>query len=110
VARAALKVLVEENMIDNAAAMGAYFLEQLRQIQHPAVKEIRGIGLMIAVELHENTPGGARGICEALQEKGILCKETHTWTIRFAPPLVITKPDIDWAMEQIREVFAELEG
>jgi ornithine--oxo-acid transaminase len=108
VARAALKVLVEENMIDNAAAMGAYFLEQLRQIRHSAVKEVRGIGLMIAVELHKNTPGGARGICEALQEKGILCKETHTWTIRFAPPLVITKPDIDWAMEKIREVFAEL--
>jgi ornithine--oxo-acid transaminase len=110
VARAALKVLVEENMIDNAAAMGAYFLEQLQKIQHPAVKEIRGIGLMIAVELHENTPGGARGICEALQAKGILCKETHTWTIRFAPPLVITKLDIDWAMEQIREVFSGLEG
>jgi ornithine--oxo-acid transaminase len=108
VARAALKVLVEENMIGNAAAMGAYFLEQLRQIRHPSVKEVRGIGLMIAVELHKNTPGGARGICEALQEKGILCKETHTWTIRFAPPLVITKPDIDWAMEKIREVFAEL--
>jgi ornithine--oxo-acid transaminase len=108
VARAALKVLVEENMIGNAAAMGAYFLEQLRQIRHPSVKEVRGIGLMIAVELHKNTPGGARGICEALQEKGILCKETHTWTIRFAPPLVITKSDIDWAMEKIREVFAEL--
>lgn len=108
VARAALKVLVEENMIDNAAAMGAYFLEQLRQLRHPAVKEVRGIGLMIALELHKDTPGGARAICEALQEKGILCKETHTWTIRFAPPLVITKPDIDWAMEKIREVFAEL--
>ncbi|MCA1785365.1 MAG: ornithine--oxo-acid transaminase, partial [Desulfobacteraceae bacterium] len=100
VARAALKVLVEENMIDNAAAMGAYFLAQLQKIQHPAVKEVRGIGLMIAVELHKDIPGGARGICEALQEKGILCKETHTWTIRFAPPLVITKPDIDWAMER----------
>ncbi len=108
VARAALKVLVEENMIENAAAMGAYFLEQLQTIRHSGVKEVRGIGLMIAVELHKNIPGGARGICEALQEKGILCKETHTWTIRFAPPLVITKPDIDWAMERIREVFAEL--
>jgi ornithine--oxo-acid transaminase len=108
VARAALKVLVEENMIDNAAAMGAYFLEQLRQIRHPAVKEVRGIGLMIAVELNKDIPGGARAICEALQQKGILCKETHTWTIRFAPPLVITKPDIDWAMEKIREVFADL--
>ncbi len=109
VARAALKVLVEENMIGNAAAMGEYFLEHLRQIRHPAVKEVRGIGLMIAVELHKDFPGGARAVCEALQEKGILCKETHTWTIRFAPPLVITKPDIDWAMEKIREVFAELD-
>ncbi|MDZ7667612.1 MAG: ornithine--oxo-acid transaminase [Desulfotignum sp.] len=108
VARAALKVLVEENMIDNAAAMGAYFLAQLQKIQHPAIKEVRGIGLMIAVELHKDIPGGARGICEALQEKGILCKETHTWTIRFAPPLVITKPDIDWAMERITDVFADL--
>jgi ornithine--oxo-acid transaminase len=108
VARAALKVLVEENMIENAADMGAYFLEKLRQIQHPAIKEVRGIGLMIAVELHRNVSGGARPICEALQEKGILCKETHTWTIRFAPPLVITKPDIDWAMERIREVFSDL--
>ncbi|MEX1301196.1 MAG: ornithine--oxo-acid transaminase, partial [Desulfotignum sp.] len=86
VARAALKVLVQENMIENAADMGAYFLEKLRQIQHPAIKEVRGIGLMIAIELHRNVSGGARPICEALQEKGILCKETHTWIIRFAPP------------------------
>ncbi|MCF8093058.1 MAG: ornithine--oxo-acid transaminase [Desulfotignum sp.] len=109
VARAALKVLKEENMIENAAEMGAYFLEQLQKIQHPAIKEVRGIGLMIAIELHQGTSGGARTICEALQEKGILCKETHTWTIRFAPPLVITKPDIDWAMERIRQVFADLD-
>ncbi len=109
VARAALKVLKEENMIENAADMGAYFLEQLQKIQHPAIKEVRGIGLMIAIELHPETPGGARAICEALQEKRILCKETHTYTIRFAPPLVITKPDIDWAMERIRQVFADLD-
>jgi ornithine--oxo-acid transaminase len=108
VARAALKVLVQENMIENASDMGAYFLEKLRQIQHPAIKEVRGIGLMIAIELHKTVSGGARPICEALQEKGILCKETHTWTIRFAPPLVITKPDIDWAMERISDVFADL--
>jgi ornithine--oxo-acid transaminase len=108
VARAALKVLKEENMIENAAEMGAYFLEKLRQIQHPAIKEVRGIGLMIAIELHKNVSDGARPICEALQTKGILCKETHTYTIRFAPPLVITKPDIDWAMERIRQVFADV--
>jgi ornithine--oxo-acid transaminase len=108
VARAALKVLKKENMIENAAEMGAYFLEKLRQIQHPAIKEVRGIGLMIAIELHKNVSDGARPICEALQTKGILCKETHTYTIRFAPPLVITKPDIDWAMERIRQVFADV--
>ncbi|MEE4364029.1 MAG: ornithine--oxo-acid transaminase [Desulfotignum sp.] len=108
VARAALKVLKEENMIENAADMGTYFLEQLRKIQHPAIKEVRGIGLMIAIELHKNVSEGARPICEALQTKGILCKETHTYTIRFAPPLVITKPDIDWAMDRIINVFADL--
>jgi ornithine--oxo-acid transaminase len=105
VAREALKVLVEENLIDNARDMGAYFLDQLRTIDNPTIKEIRGIGLMIAIELHEGTPGGARAICEALAAMGILCKETHTYTIRFAPPLVITKTDIDWAMERIRKAF-----
>ncbi len=106
VARAALKVLVDEKMIENAEKMGAYFLEQLKTIENPAIKEIRGIGLMIAIELKEGTPGGARAICEALMHMGILCKETHTTTIRFAPPLVITKADIDWAMEKIKKAFA----
>ena len=106
VARAALKVLVDEKMIENAEEMGAYFLDQLRTIENDAVKEVRGIGLMIAIELKEGTPGGARAICEALMEMGILCKETHTYTIRFAPPLVITRADIDWAMEKIRKAFA----
>jgi len=105
VAREALKVLVEENLIDNARDMGAYFLAQLKTIENSAIKEIRGIGLMIAIELHEGTPGGARAICESLAGMGILCKETHTHTIRFAPPLVITKADIDWAMERIRKAF-----
>ena len=105
VAREALKVLVEENLIDNARDMGAYFLEQLQTIDNPCIKEIRGIGLMIAIELHDGTPGGARAICESLAAMGILCKETHTYTIRFAPPLVITKADIDWAMERIRKAF-----
>ncbi len=105
VAREALKVLVEENLVDNARDMGAYFLEQLQTIENPAIKEVRGIGLMIAIELHEGTTGGARAICESLASMGILCKETHTYTIRFAPPLVITKKDIDWAMERIRKAF-----
>lgn len=106
VARAALKVLVEEKMVENAEKMGAYFLEQLKTIEHPAIKEVRGIGLMLAIELKEGTEGGARAICEALMQMGILCKETHTYTIRFAPPLVITKSDIDWAVDKIRTAFS----
>ncbi len=106
VARAALKALVDENMIENAEKMGGYFLEQLKKIQNKTIKEVRGIGLMIAVELEEGTVGGARAICESLLEMGILCKETHTNTIRFAPPLVITKEDIDWAMEKIVKAFS----
>ncbi len=107
VARAALRVLVEENMIENAEKMGAYFLEQLKTISNPAIKEIRGIGLMIAIELEEGTEGGARAICEKLMTMGILCKETHTYTIRFAPPLIITQADIDWAVEKIKTAFAQ---
>ncbi|WP_321496063.1 ornithine--oxo-acid transaminase [uncultured Desulfobacter sp.] len=108
VARMALTVLVEENMVENAAQMGTYFLDQLNKIKHPAIKEIRGIGLMIAVELHEGTKGGARAICEDLSHMGILCKETHTYTIRFAPPLIIGKADIDWAVEKINQAFKNL--
>lgn len=102
VARASLKVLVEENMIENAEKMGAYFLAELKKIGHPAIKEVRGIGLMIAIELVEGTPGGARAICESLMKMGILCKETHTYTIRFAPPLIIEQEDIDWAVDKIK--------
>ncbi|MBT8374483.1 MAG: ornithine--oxo-acid transaminase, partial [Deltaproteobacteria bacterium] len=96
VGRAALKVLVEENMIDNAAKMGSYFLEGLKQINNPLVKEFRGKGLMIGMELFPES-GGARQYCQKLKEKGLLCKETHENIIRFAPPLVISKDIIDWA-------------
>jgi ornithine--oxo-acid transaminase len=106
VARKALKVLVEENMIENAQKMGDYFLAELKHIQSPIIKEVRGIGLMIAIELKEGTPGGARAICESLMRMGILCKETHTHIIRFAPPLVIQKEDIDWAVDKIKTAFA----
>lgn len=106
VARTALKVLVDEKMIENAEKMGAYFLEQLRTIDNPVIKEVRGIGLMIAIELKEGTQGGARAICERLMKMGMLCKETHTYTIRFAPPLIITKEDIDWAVDQVKAAFA----
>ncbi len=105
VARAALKVLVEENMVENAEKIGAYFLSELEKIQHPAIKEVRGVGLMLAIELKEGTPGGARAICESLMRMGILCKETHTYTIRFAPPLIIEQQDIDWAVDKIKTAF-----
>ena len=104
VARTALKVLIEENMIENAAAMGDYFLSKLIQIKNPYIKEVRGKGLMLAVEFIPGI-GGARQYCEALMRQGLLCKETHENIIRFAPPLLITKQEIDWAMERIEKVL-----
>ena len=100
IARTALKVLDEENLVENSARMGAYLLDGLRQIDNPQIKEVRGRGLMIAVEF-DPAAGGARQYCVKLQEAGIICKETHDHTIRFAPPLVITREDIDWALEKI---------
>jgi ornithine--oxo-acid transaminase len=104
VARTAIKVLVEEGMIENAARMGAYFQDRLAEIKSPHVREVRGRGLLIGVELKPEA-GGARRFCEALMEEGILSKETHANIIRFAPPLVITRPDIDWAIERIQRVL-----
>ncbi len=106
VARTAIRVLTDENMIENAADMGNYFQSRLSEIKSPNIKEVRGTGLMIGVELHPDA-GGARSFCEKLMSLGLLCKETHEHTIRFAPPLVITKQDIDWAMEKIEPVLAE---
>jgi ornithine--oxo-acid transaminase len=100
VARMALKVLVEEGMIENAEKMGERFMAGLRGFNHPIIKEVRGRGLMMAVELNDDA-GGARRYCEAMMARGLLCKETHTDTIRFAPPLVITEAEVDWALEQI---------
>ena len=104
IARAALKVIVEENLIQQAAELGEYFVEQLSEIPSQHVKEVRGKGLLIGVELNEKA-GGARRFCEALQKKGILAKETHERVIRFAPPLVIKKEIIDWALPSIRDVL-----
>jgi ornithine--oxo-acid transaminase len=105
IARTALKVLVEENMIENAAEIGAYFLNALKQIKNPMIKEVRGIGLMIGLEFWPEA-GGARRYCEMLKENGLLCKETHKNIIRFAPPLVITKNQVDWALERINSVLS----
>ncbi len=104
IARAALKILVEENLIENAENMGRYFMEQLEKINSPYVKEIRGRGLMIGIELHSEVKG-ARKLCEKLMKSGLLCKETHEHIIRIAPPLVIQKPDIDWAIDKIGAVL-----
>lgn len=107
VARAALKVLMEEKLSERATELGNYFMEQLSEIPSKHVKEVRGRGLLIGVELHK-TSGGARRFCEALQGRGILAKETHDYVIRFAPPLVIDKDTIDWALPSIREVLQML--
>ncbi|GJQ33279.1 MAG: ornithine aminotransferase [Ignavibacteriaceae bacterium] len=104
VARESLKVLVEEKLVENSFELGNYFRAQLSAIPSVHVKEIRGKGLFIGVELHEAS-GGARRFCEALAERGILCKETHTHVIRFAPPLVIKKEEIDEALRHINDVL-----
>ena len=104
IARTAIRVLKEEKMIENASQMGDYFLAGLKTIQSPHIKEVRGRGLMIAMELFQET-GGARPFCYKLADRGMLCKETHENTIRFAPPLVIKKEEVDWALEQIDAVM-----
>lgn len=106
VARAALKVLVEEGMIENAATMGRYFQAGLKSLGDAKVREIRGRGLMIGMEFYPEV-GGARPYCEKLREKGLLCKETHDHIIRFAPPLVITQDEVDWALERIAAALAD---
>jgi ornithine--oxo-acid transaminase len=104
VSRAALGVIRDEHLSERADELGTYFLEQLAEIPSPHVKEVRGRGLLIGVELKPEA-GGARRFCEALQQKGILAKETHERVVRFAPPLVIDKDTIDWALPTIRDVF-----
>ena len=104
VSRAALSVIVDEHLPENAAKMGEYFTEQLSEIPSPYIKEVRGKGLLIGVELKPEA-NGARRFCEALAKKGILCKETHKNVIRFAPPLIIDRETIDWALPIIRDVL-----
>ena len=85
--------------------MGTYFMSRLREISSPHVREVRGKGLLIGVELKAES-GPARPFCEKLMEKGLLCKETHQQVIRFAPPLVIEREEIDWAISRVQEVLA----
>jgi ornithine--oxo-acid transaminase len=102
VARAALRVIVDEKLAERSAELGAYALARLQRMRSETVREIRGRGLWLAIEL--NVP--ARPICEALRDRGVLCKETHETVIRIAPPLVILREDLDWGLEQIEFVLA----
>ena len=104
VSQTALDVLVEENMIENSAELGDYFLERLQVIPSKHIREVRGKGLLVGVEL-EPEAGGGRRFCEALQDKGVLAKTAHDNVIRFAPPLIISRQDLDWALEIIQEVL-----
>ncbi|MGM8366103.1 ornithine--oxo-acid transaminase [Virgibacillus sp. W0181] len=102
VSSAALDVLVDEKLAERSLELGTYMKKELQKIDNPVIKEVRGRGLFIGVELTE----AARPYCEKLKEKGLLCKETHDNVIRFAPPLVIEKEDLDWAIDQIKEVLS----
>jgi ornithine--oxo-acid transaminase len=99
---AALDVLIDEKLSDKSLELGQYFVSQLKEIRNPRIKEVRGRGLFIGVELTEP----ARKFCEELKDQGLLCKETHDTVIRFAPPLIITKDELDWALERIKKVLA----
>lgn len=100
---ASIEVLEDEKLAERSQELGEYFMGQLKEISHPSIKEVRGRGLFIGMELNE----AARPYCEELKELGLLCKETHDTVIRFAPPLIISKEDLDWALERIRKVFAK---
>ena len=104
IARAALNVINEENLVEKANVLGEYLLEQLSEIPSPHVKEVRGRGLLIGIELKPEA-GGARRFCEALQHRGILTKDAHENVIRFTPPLVIDKQTIDSVLPAIRDVL-----
>ncbi|HEY2806414.1 MAG TPA: ornithine--oxo-acid transaminase [Gemmatimonadales bacterium] len=102
IGRASLSVLTDEKLADRARELGDWFMGELKKIDAPAIKDVRGRGLLIGVEMS----GPARPYCEALMERGILAKETHDHVVRFAPPLVVSKKDLEWALEHIAEVLA----
>jgi ornithine--oxo-acid transaminase len=104
VARASLRVIVEERLAERSAELGALLMEQLRQIRSPHIREIRGKGLWVAIELN----GPARPICEALMREGLLCKETHDNVIRLAPPLIIEREDLLWACDRVQSVLENI--
>ncbi len=105
VARTAMRVLVEEGMIENSAELGSHLMDRLNALDSEHIKEIRGKGLWVGIELHP-AAGGARRFCEQLMQDGLLCKETHEHVIRLAPPLMITVEELDWALERVERVLA----
>ncbi|NOR14412.1 MAG: ornithine--oxo-acid transaminase [Candidatus Aminicenantes bacterium] len=107
-AREALRVLQEDGMVEIAAELGEYFLKKLNSLKNRNIRAVRGKGLLLGVELRPEA-GGARRYCEALAQEGLLCKETHENVVRFMPPLIIKKRDLDWAFKRIKKVFKELE-
>jgi ornithine--oxo-acid transaminase len=109
VARASLEVLRDEKLVENSRAMGEYFMKRLAEVPRDHIEDVRGRGLWIGVQVKESS-GRARPYCEALMERGILCKETHEQVVRIAPPLVITKDEIDWAVPKLVEVLSKKRG
>lgn len=107
VAQAALDVILGENLCERSEELGAHMLKRLRAIRSPRIVDVRGAGLWAGVELAPEV-GGARGVCEALRAEGVLCKETHVHTLRLAPPLVIQREELDWALDRIEGVLAAL--
>jgi ornithine--oxo-acid transaminase len=107
VARESLRVIREEKLVENAAERGQSFMEKLRKVRSRHIKEVRGRGLLIGIELHPEA-GGARRFCEELMKEGLLCKETHDNVIRLAPPLIIREKDLNWALKRIKTVFRRL--
>jgi ornithine--oxo-acid transaminase len=101
IARAALRVIVDEDLSARSASLGAYAMQYLKDLRSPHIVEVRGRGLWIGIELNTS----ARPFCEALKDRGVLCKETHEHVIRLAPPLIISKADLDWGLSQIRAVL-----
>jgi len=108
VARESLHVIQDEELIENSTKQGRYFLEKLKTIKSRHIKDVRGKGLLIGIELNPEA-GGARRFCEELQNEGLLCKETHENIIRFAPPLIIKQKDLNWAFKRVKEVFKRAE-
>jgi ornithine--oxo-acid transaminase len=106
--RISLKVLTEERLAERSLEQGQFLIESLKTVKSRFIKEIRGRGLFVGIELHKEA-GGARRFCEALQKQGVLCKETHDDVIRFAPPLIITKDELEWALKRVEKVFSEIE-